>query len=120
MADGEAADCKAYDTLIGLPQRAPDSLLADKGYDADAIRADLAGRKIDAVIAGRSNRRVKMEHDRTLYQQRKRIERTFRYLKIDCTIATRHEQLTKIFPTMVYSASEIYLLEFIHAARHLL
>ncbi|AXU20941.1 hypothetical protein C7W88_18220 (plasmid) [Novosphingobium sp. THN1] len=28
---GEAADCKAYDALIGLPERAPDALLADKG-----------------------------------------------------------------------------------------
>lgn len=39
---GEAANCKAYDALIGLPERAPDALLADKGYDADAIRTDLA------------------------------------------------------------------------------
>ncbi|WP_132537726.1 hypothetical protein [Rhizobium sp. PP-F2F-G48] len=47
---GEAADCKTYDALIGLPERAPDALPADKGYDVDAIRAD---------IPGRSNRRVK-------------------------------------------------------------
>ena len=45
--------------------------------DADAIRADLAARKIEAVIPGRSNRRVKIEHDRTLYKQRNRIERVF-------------------------------------------
>lgn len=31
LAGGEAADCKAYDTLIVLPERAPDALLADKG-----------------------------------------------------------------------------------------
>jgi len=42
---GEAADCKAYEDLIDLPERAPDALLADKGYDADAIRTDLAVRK---------------------------------------------------------------------------
>jgi hypothetical protein len=36
LTSGEAADCKAYDTLIALPDRAPDALLADKGYDADA------------------------------------------------------------------------------------
>ena len=67
---GEAADCKAYDTLIDLPERAPDALLADKGYDADAIRADLDSRSIKAVIPGRSNRRVKIEYDRILYNQR--------------------------------------------------
>ncbi|RYE96874.1 MAG: IS5/IS1182 family transposase, partial [Oxalobacteraceae bacterium] len=42
LTGGEAADCKAYDALIVLPERTPDALLADKGYDADAIRADLA------------------------------------------------------------------------------
>jgi transposase len=61
LTGGEAADCKAYDALIDLPERAPNALLADKGYDADAIRADLAERKIEAVIPGRSNRRVKIE-----------------------------------------------------------
>jgi len=40
LTDGEAADCKAYDGLIGLPERTPDALLADQGYDADAIRAE--------------------------------------------------------------------------------
>lgn len=59
----------------------PKALLAEKGYDADAIGADLASRNIQAVIPGRSNRRVKIEHDRTLYRQRNRIERMFGRLK---------------------------------------
>jgi transposase len=90
---GEAADCKAYDALIDLPERAPDALLADKGYDADAIRADLVKRNIEAVIPGRSNRRVKIAHDRALYKQRNRIERMFGQLKINRAIATRYDQL---------------------------
>jgi hypothetical protein len=32
--------------LIGLLDRTPDASLADKGYDADTIRADLAEREI--------------------------------------------------------------------------
>jgi transposase len=75
----------------------PSALLADKGYDADAIRADLAGRKIEAVIPGRSNRRVKIEHNRALYKQRNRIERTFGHLKINRAIATRYDQLANTF-----------------------
>lgn len=54
-----------------------EELLADKGYDADATRADLASRDIQAVIPGRSNRRVKIEHDQELYKQRNQIERLF-------------------------------------------
>jgi transposase len=113
---GEAADCKAYDALIGLPESAPDALLADKGYDADAIRADLTQRKIEAVIPGRSNRRVKIEHDRALYKQRNRIERMFGHLKINRAIATRYDQLANSFLGMVHIATARYWLKFVHAA----
>ncbi|MPT49029.1 MAG: hypothetical protein E2598_11510 [Sphingobium sp.] len=87
MTVGEAADCRAYDTLIALPEQAPQALLADKG----SIRADLASRDIKAVIPGRSNRRVKIKHDRALYKQRNRIERMFGHLKINRAIATRYD-----------------------------
>ncbi len=83
--------------MIGLPERAPDALLAYKGYDADAIRSDLAKRQIEPVIPGRSSRRVKIEHDRVLYKQRNRIERMFGHLKINRAIATRYDQLATSF-----------------------
>lgn len=116
LTAGEAADCKAYEHLIDLPERAPVALLADKGYDADAIRADLANRKIEAVIPGRSNRRVKIEHDRTIYKQRNLIERMFGHLKINRAIATRYDQLANSFLGMVHLATARYWLKFVHAA----
>lgn len=91
-------------------------MLADKGYDADAIRADLVERDIKVVIPGRSNRRVKIEHDRVLYKQRNRIERMFGHLKINRAIATRYDQLAETFLGMVYIASARYWLKFVHAA----
>ncbi len=99
------ADCKAYDALIGLPERLP-----------DAIRADLAERKIEAVIPGRSNRRVKVEHDRSLYKQRNSIERMFGHLKINRAIATRYDQFANSFLGMVHIATARYWLKFVHAA----
>ena len=113
---GEAADCKAYDTLIALPEQARQALLADKGYDADAIRVDLAKRNIKPVIPGRSNRRVQIEHDRVLYRQRNRIERMFGHLKINRAIATRYDQLASSFLGMVHLAAVRYWLKFVHAA----
>lgn len=86
------------------------------GYDADAIRANLAERKIEAVIPGRSNRRVKIEHDRALYKQRNRIERMFGHLKINRAIATRYDQLASSFLGMVHLATARYWLKFVHAA----
>jgi len=96
--------------------RPPDALLTDKGYDADAIRAGLAERKIEAVIPGRSNRRIKIEHDRTLYKPRNRIERMFGHRKINRAIATRYDQLTNSFLGMVHIATARYWLKFVHAA----
>lgn len=116
LTNGEAAHCKAYDALIGLPERAPDALLADKGYDADAIRADLTERNIEAVIPGRSNRRVKIEYNRTLCRQRNRIERMFGHLKVNRAIATRYDQLANSFLGMVHLATAKYWLKFVHAA----
>lgn len=116
LTGGEAADCKAYDALIVLPERTPDALLADKGYDADAIRTDLAKRNIEPVIPGRSNRRVKIEYDRTLYRQRNRIERMFGHLKINRAIATRYDQLASSILGMVHLATARYWLKFVHAA----
>nr|WP_230772502.1 IS5 family transposase [Sphingomonas sp. Leaf4] len=116
LTGGEAADCKAYDALIVLPERTPDALLADKGYDADAIRADLAKRNIEPVIPSRSNRRMKIEHDRVLYRQRNRIERMFGHLKINRAIATRYDQLASSFLGMVHLATAKYWLKFVHAA----
>lgn len=75
---GGAADCKACDALIALPERALKALLADKGYDVDTIRADLAKRNIQAVTPDRSDRRVTIRDDRTLYEPRNRIERNVR------------------------------------------
>ncbi|USI74603.1 transposase [Sphingomonas morindae] len=116
LTAGEAADCKAYDTLIVLPERTPDALLADKGHDADAIRAELTERKIEAVIPGRSNRCVKIEHDRTPYKQRNRIKRIFGHLKINRAIASRYDQLASSFLGMVHLATARYWLEFVRAA----
>lgn len=68
-------------------ERLPDALLVDKGYDADAIHANLAQRNIEVVIPGRSKRCVKIEHIRTLHKQRKHIERMLGPLKFNHAIA---------------------------------
>lgn len=65
--------------------------VADKGYDAGVIRADLTARYIHTVIPGGSNRCVKIEYDRALYKQRNRIERMFGHQKINRAIATRYD-----------------------------
>jgi transposase len=84
-----------------LPERTPDALLADKGYDADAIRADLADRNIQAVIPGRSNRARKSNMTAP---------------STDRSIATRYDQLAASYLSMVHIATARYRLRFVHAA----
>ena len=62
--------------LPALPNKARE-LLADKGYDADWLRAALARRGIAACIPSKSNRKVAIPYDAVLYKQRHRIENTF-------------------------------------------
>jgi transposase len=116
LTPGEAADCKSYDALIDLPERAPGALLADKAYDSDAIRDDLKKRGIRAVIPPKSNRTKTIRYSKRLYRQRNCIERVLGHLKINRAIATRYDQLPDSFLGMLYLATARYWIKFVHAA----
>ena len=115
LTPGEAADCRAYDTLINLPEQAPDALLADKAYDTDAIRADLKARGIKPVIPPKSKRIVTIRYGKRLYRQRNCIERVLVHLNINRAIATRYDQLADSFLGMLFIASARYWIKFVHA-----
>lgn len=72
-----------------------EALLADKGYDADAIRAEIAAAGVEAVIPTKSNRRIPIPHDREKYRWRNLIERLFDKLKNWRQIATRYDKTSK-------------------------
>lgn len=78
--------------------------------------ADLAKRNIKPVIPGRSNRRVRIEHDRTLYRKSNRIECMFVHLQINRATATRYVQLASSFLSVVHVATARYWLKFVHVA----
>ena len=65
-------------------------MLADKGYDSDAIVEHVEAFVAKAVIPPKRNRKVKRNYDKDLYQQRNRIERCFRKLKCFRKFATRY------------------------------
>ena len=116
LTPGEAADCKAYEPLIDLPEQAPDALIADKAYDTDAIRDDLKRRGIKPVIPPKSNRTKTIRYSKRLYRERNCIERMFAHLKINRAIATRYDQLADSFLGMLFLASARYWIKFVHIA----
>jgi transposase len=72
-------------------------LLADKGYDSDAIRAFLKERGIKPVTPGKANRTKKIRHDKNVKRGRNVIERCFCRLKDFRRFATRYDRLAQNF-----------------------
>ena len=71
-----------------------DILLADKGYDSNAIRAKAAERKAWANIPPKSNRkdRKSFTFSSWVYRQRNLVERFFNRIKQFRGIATRYDK----------------------------
>ena len=88
--EGTTADCKQAEALIDNIKAKV--LLADRGYDSDAIveKAEKAGMK--AVIPPRKNRKIQREYDKELYKLRHFVENAFMILKRWRGVATRIRQ----------------------------
>lgn len=82
---------KGFGPLFGMLADRIEALLADKGYDADAIRVVLAKASVEAVIPAKSNRRKPIPHDREKYRWRNLVERLFNKLKNWRRVATRYD-----------------------------
>jgi transposase len=80
-------------------------LLADKGYDADALRRQLRAEGAVPVIPGRANRKRKIAYDQTRYRERHRIENAFCRLKDFRRVATRYDKLAANFLSAVALAT---------------
>jgi transposase len=96
LTPGNTADCvmaeEGVSLIPGIKQ-----LLADKGYDTDAIRAFLKERGIKPVIPGKANRKNKIRRDKKAYKGRNVVERCFCRLKDFRRIATRYDKLAQNF-----------------------
>ena len=75
----------------------PKVLLADKGYDSDAIRSSLEVRGAEPVIPGRANRKQPIAIDTFIYALRNRIERCFNKLKCSRRFATRYDKTAESY-----------------------
>ena len=75
-------------------------LLADKGYDANALRQAVADKKAWANIPPKTNRKDPICFSKHLYKARNLIERFFNKIKYFRRIATRYDKLGSIFLAM--------------------
>ena len=76
---------------------AAEHLLADKGYDSDAIVAQAEDQGMTAVIPPRKNRKVHREYDKDLYKLRHLVENAFLHLKHWRGITSRYAKNGRSF-----------------------
>lgn len=87
----QIADCTQADALTDA-LGGGDTLLADKGYDTDALRAKAARYKAWANIPPKANRKGSFSFSSWVYKQRNLVERFFNKIKQFRGIATRYDK----------------------------
>jgi transposase len=80
LTEGQVSDYKGAALLLDdLPNA--HVFLADRGYDADWIRAALLAHGIIPCIPPKKNRKYPMPYNKTLYKKRHKVENMFAKLK---------------------------------------
>ncbi len=104
LTPGQDADIAAAPDVLALAPNAK-AIIADKGYDGDALRAAIKKRRARAIIPNKSNRVRRHRFDKTAYKARNVIERCFCRLKDFRRIATRYDKLARNFLAAVHVAA---------------
>ncbi len=106
LSEGQMSDHKGARLLLPrLP--AVKELLADRGYDSNRLRTELAKRGTTPCIPPTKNRKVQLPYDKALYRQRHRIENAFGRLKDWRRIATRYDRCAHTFFSAICIAATV-------------
>ena len=84
-----------------LEGQAAGQVVADRGYDSDALRETIKAKGAEPVIPGRKTRKVAVEYDQHCYGSRHGIENFFCRIKDHRRVATRYEKTAAKFAAMV-------------------
>jgi transposase len=103
LTAGQKADVTQGTALLeGIPANA---VIADKGYDSDALVAAIEGSGAEAIILPpRSNRNTPRKVDWHRYKARNLVERFFNRLKQFRRLATRYDKLANRFNAFMHLA----------------
>jgi transposase len=104
LTGGQACDLDGADAL--LPGVSANTILADKGYDADVrVLEPLTRAGKTAVIPPKRQRTKQRFYDKHLYQARHLIENFFGKLKQFRAIATRYDKTARNFIAAIHLAA---------------
>jgi len=114
LTPGQAHGVQGFAPLFRMITDRIETFLADRGYDADAIREEIGAAGVEAVIPAKVNRRNPAPHDRAKYKWRNLIERLFNKLKNWRRIATRYDKTKESYLGFVALASAKLWIPFVH------
>jgi transposase len=109
LTAGQAADVTQADTL--LADARPAVVIADKGYDSQALVNRIVARGAEAVIPSRTNRKEPRMIDRERYKDRNLAERFWAKAKQYRRVATRYEKTARNFLGFIHVAAIVFLLQ---------
>lgn len=104
LTPGNTSDVNGADLLIG-ETAGMKRVIADRGYDANRIRAALREQGTIPVIPGRRNRKRPIQYDERRYKDRWRAEAMFCRQKDFRCIATQYDKLARNFLSAVSLAA---------------
>ena len=102
LTEGQVHDVTQAPEL--LKEALSTRVLADKGYDSNAVVAQIESQGSQAVIPPRRGRRVERSYDRELFRSRFLVEQFFARIKRCRRVATRYEKLAVTYLGMVLLA----------------
>jgi transposase len=91
ITEGQAHDGRSADDMLSSLSHG-DILLADRAYDSDALRRELAERGAPANVKLMPNRVNLPPFNKRLYSKRNIVERFFNKLKHFRAVATRYDK----------------------------
>jgi transposase len=102
LSPGNLSDMTVAPALIEAAHGRFDRLIADKGYDSNAIRAAIQAQGAEVVIPPTRARKAPIPYDRQAYRARNLVERLWCSLKDWRRIATRYDKLARNYLSGVF------------------
>ena len=111
LTPGQAGDApQAAELLAGAKRGQVRVVVADKGYDSDAIVALVRRLRARVVIPPLGCRTTKRRYSRALYRGRNVVERFWNKVKQYRRVATRYDKLDACYAAFVHLAAVLVVL----------
>ena len=107
ISPGNLSDMTMAPALIAQAAGRFDRLIADRGYDSNAIRSAIQAQGAEVVIPTTRSRKAPIPYDRHAYRARNLVERLWCRLKDWRRVATRYDKLAANYMAGVFLAAAI-------------